>query len=141
MEMQQLHDESNAQSHEHGPVRYRLRGSNRYDPDWHCIVLDGETVFECLFNLLSWTGCLFCLFVTCFTVDGAVSVLVLFTDGRSRSYPPQLVYEPLSVRQLIHQAHAVRMLQEMGLQPQDLARWYANRLTKSQHSDTTSGTW
>mmetsp|Transcript_4629 Transcript_4629/g.11209 ORF Transcript_4629/g.11209 Transcript_4629/m.11209 type:complete len:219 (-) Transcript_4629:1306-1962(-) len=34
--------------------------------------------------------------------------------------PPQLVYEPLSVRQLIHQAHAVRMLQEMGLQPQDL---------------------
>eukprot|EP00971_Amphidinium_carterae_P088580 1752795-Amphidinium_carterae.1 len=32
MEMQQLHDESNAQLHDHGPDRYRLRGSHRYDP-------------------------------------------------------------------------------------------------------------
>eukprot|EP00971_Amphidinium_carterae_P026949 531650-Amphidinium_carterae.3 len=32
MEMQQSHDEPNAQSHEHGPVRYRLRGTHRCDP-------------------------------------------------------------------------------------------------------------
>eukprot|EP00971_Amphidinium_carterae_P032430 638733-Amphidinium_carterae.1 len=30
MESQQLHDEPNAELHEHGPVRYRLRGTHRY---------------------------------------------------------------------------------------------------------------
>mmetsp|Transcript_43800 Transcript_43800/g.79976 ORF Transcript_43800/g.79976 Transcript_43800/m.79976 type:complete len:205 (-) Transcript_43800:28-642(-) len=34
--------------------------------------------------------------------------------------PPQLVNEPLSVRELVHQAHVVRVLQKMGLQPRDL---------------------